>query len=403
MESKVANPNDNLKRAQLTLEWFMRGDSLCFQPLLDGEVSISPEDCLTTVLAVNTLVGYNAVRATHLSGICRMSLEDSDETTNNQEAEASSEEEDETKPSGLENRSLPVKFDVRYVEPEIKSSLAYRIDDNKDLLCPDVDLFNGGEVNLNINLCESEMWEISSVSVYARLQDSNGVIALLMLKDALNRSLGAFNDVVYELYLDYLPYARQDRVCNKGESLSIKVMTDLINTMEFDKVHVTDPHSDVAPALLNNCYILSCCDVISSFPEILERVGIHFDALVAPDGGAIKKVEEVGRILELPVIYGHKQRDTATGALTGFSYQGDVVGKNLLMVDDCCDGGGTFIGLGEILKEGGASAMSLYTTHGIFSRGLAHLLDMFEAVYTTDSFISGYSHPNLYVKEIYGK
>jgi hypothetical protein len=47
--------------------------------------------------------------------------------------------------------------------------------------------------------------------------------------------------------------------------------------------------------------------------------------------------------------------------------------------------------------------MSLYVTHGIFSKGLDDLLAMFEVLYTTDSFVSGFSHPRLEIKEIYGK
>jgi len=95
-----------------------------------------------------------------------------------------------------------------------------------------------------------------------------------------------------------------------------------------------------------------------------------------------------------------KRRDPATGRLSGFEVP-DFDRSEALIVDDICDGGGTFIGLAKELNRWseGASALAarantpypplkklyLYVTHGIFSRGLAELLKYFEKIYTTNS------------------
>jgi ribose-phosphate pyrophosphokinase len=416
-----------MRRINLVLSWILSledGDNMTFEPLLPHEESIDILELLKVCNAVNALHGGRAIA--HTNGCSVQYLGEQHETKEKCLTESEKEAVQRLfseERQGVEGNAQPCLEDktganslatsisdyetathaAQFTKPVIKSSLAFRFNDNGVLMVPQVSLFSGGEVNLNTALSPVDVWDVTYVSVYARLQCANGIVALLMLKDALERTLGAFNEVKYILFLDYVPYARQDRPCNEGEALSIKVMADLINTMSFDKVQITDPHSDVTPALINYSDTAHCTDIIASFPELLEAIdGGAFDALVAPDGGAIKKVEAVAKLLGLPVIYGHKKRDTGTGALSGFGYQGDVKDMNLLIVDDICDGGGTFIGLGEALRTGGAIEISLYVTHGIFSKGVDNLLNMFDKVYTTDSFVSGYEHARLVVKKIYG-
>jgi ribose-phosphate pyrophosphokinase len=101
------------------------------------------------------------------------------------------------------------------------------------------------------------------------------------------------------------------------------------------------------------------------------------------------------------IIQGNKKRDPETGGLSGFDYEGDVKGKNLLIVDDIADGSGTFIGLAQKLLEGGAKEVRLYVTHGIFSKGVDFLLNNgISHIYTTDTYYRGESTENLTVFKI---
>ena len=85
------------------------------------------------------------------------------------------------------------------------------------------------------------------VEIMFRYTGDQSIIQLLLLNDALKRQ-GA---EVIDLYIPYFPGARQDRVCNRGEALSVKVYADLINQQNFNQVFIFDPHSDVTAALLN--------------------------------------------------------------------------------------------------------------------------------------------------------
>jgi ribose-phosphate pyrophosphokinase len=225
--------------------------------------------------------------------------------------------------------------------------------------------FPGGEEHVQVtNPCNTRP---SEFSVEALLTSSADIMRLLLLTDALRRM--SQTPAKSRLSIPYLPYARQDRVANHGESLSVKVMCDLINNMEYDRVYVTDCHSDVGISLLNNVWhtdqktALTCSDI----PHIENYI------LIAPDAGAAKKIYDVARFFHnTEVIIANKLRDTQTGEITEVSIPVDALGiegKDLLIVDDICDGGRTFIELAKVLKQENPKSISLYVTHGIFSKG----------------------------------
>jgi ribose-phosphate pyrophosphokinase len=67
----------------------------------------------------------------------------------------------------------------------------------------------------------------------------------------------------------------------------------------------------------------------------------------------------------------------------------DTINSAVLIVDDICDGGGTFIGIAKALPKD--VKKYLYVTHGIFSKGLRELTGHFEHIYTTNSYPHGYA------------
>jgi ribose-phosphate pyrophosphokinase len=256
-------------------------------------------------------------------------------------------------------------------------------------------VFSGGEVNVRTTQGR-EMSNEAQITISASIMDSEGLMTLAMMKDAISREAP---ETKVTLALWYVPYARQDRVCNPGEALSIKVFCDMINAMKFSYVEILDPHSDVTPALLDNCFVAGPEMVVSLINgRLATKLSRGEIALVAPDAGATKKVAKLAQFYGLEVIQGMKTRDTKTGNLSGFDFMGSVNNKDLLIVDDICDGGGTFLGLADLLKKGGASSISLYVSHGIFSRGVEVLLDgVIDYLYTTDSCNHQQKHERLQV------
>ena len=82
---------------------------------------------------------------------------------------------------------------------------------------------------------------LSPIVVIKKLiTSSDDIMEILMLNDALHRAGIPF----VSLQIPYVPYSRQDRVMTNGESLSIKVFADLINSCEFVSVEIQDPYSE---------------------------------------------------------------------------------------------------------------------------------------------------------------
>lgn len=237
----------------------------------------------------------------------------------------------------------------------------------------DFSKFPGGEIHVKIT--EPLLY---GYKIVASICSSDDLMTILLLNDAMKRR-GA---MWISLELTYIPYAQQDRICEPGESLSVKVMADLINSCNFSNVTVYDPHSYVSTALINNCKIVEVADILKS-EEFQSKLDGLIDVLVAPDAGSYKKVSSVAKYGDVSVVHATKNR--VNGEVQSVKLHGDVAGKNCLVIDDICVGGRTFTELGKSLKDAGAADLSLYVTHGIFSKGLDELNLYYKRIYSTDS------------------
>ncbi len=165
----------------------------------------------------------------------------------------------------------------------------------------------------------------------------------------------------------YLPHARQDRYTGVGQPFSLKVLIEgIIKFSGKNKVIINtlDVHSEVGKRLCEET--LSRVILINSYPRNI-RTG--YDYYVAPDAGSILRVEvlapDKNKILRC-----EKTRDPNTGRLSAPKIPDvDLKGKNLLIIDDICDGGGTFEMLAQELKRHGAKTVDLFVSHCIMSKG----------------------------------
>lgn len=238
--------------------------------------------------------------------------------------------------------------------------------------------FSGGECHVSVRGIR-----ISDVTqVVAYLHNSDAIMSLLMVVDAIRQEKP---DTEIHLTIPYFPYARQDRVCNTGEAFSAKVMAGLINGLQCHLVTVFDPHSEVVTQHLHNCHVIEQVSLIKG--DLVRFITDNRLILISPDKGAQSKAEAVAEFHGFDVINCSKVRDTQNGHITKSEVHGDVRGKDLIILDDICDGGRTFIELAKVLKSQGAGKLYLYVTHGIFSKGLEVLKEHFEHVFCYHSFL----------------
>lgn len=245
--------------------------------------------------------------------------------------------------------------------------------------------FPGGERHVRLpaaQLCAIDVLD-KDWTIEARVYTPADIMDLMLVTDAMRRIIPAGS--LLRLVMPYVPYARQDRVALEGEPLSAAVFCTLINALAFDSVEVWDPHSDVTPALLKNVRIRPTKALMQqTFDEKGMAHLLANCAFVAPDAGARKRVAALAKDFGTEVVFAAKKRDPTTGKLSGAQVLGDVPARPLLVVDDICDGGGTFLELARVLREKTDAPLYLYVTHGLFTKGLDALKGCYDGVFSAN-------------------
>lgn len=185
--------------------------------------------------------------------------------------------------------------------------------------------------------------------------------------------------------LPYIPAARADR----GTPFGAQVYADLLNSLHLDEVVVFDPHSPVAPELINNVRVVDPASLITE--QVIPQGA--YEAILAPDAGAVRRAGLVADLAGLPLLTATKTRDFETGKLTGFQPPAHLPSGRILVVDDICDGGGTFMGLAQALdgEPKRLGQLDLWVSHGIFSGNAPSLRHWFDTVWTTDSHTGAFN------------
>lgn len=184
------------------------------------------------------------------------------------------------------------------------------------------------------------------------------------------------------LNMPYIPHARQDRNVS-GRLFTLKSFAEIINSLNFSTVVVLDPHSDVSTALLDRCLI--------KYEDALNYEAIEgADAIMFPDAGAAKKYSRCG----LPEIIGNKRRN-AEGRIESYEIMGFEEGtKRVVIRDDICSYGGTFVAAAKALRERGVEHITLIVSHCENNVLKGEVFDYIDKVITTDS-ICTIEHPKL--------
>lgn len=185
------------------------------------------------------------------------------------------------------------------------------------------------------------------------------------------------NGIKATFVVPYMPFSRHDRKNDRLDSMPISMVKEILAPVH---VLTIDPHSDVTNEWFPNypqSEVVKLYDKASLFAN---------DAMVAiPDAGATKKTYSWldGR----DVVQCLKTRDPKTGKLSGFHVINSklVKDRHVVIVDDICDGGGTFLGLANELHAAGASSLRLAVSHGLFTKGFDDLLRKFARIYTLDT------------------
>jgi ribose-phosphate pyrophosphokinase len=234
---------------------------------------------------------------------------------------------------------------------------------------------------------KSRVYAKESVQIKSRLNNWLD-LELIVCTVASLRELGVEE---IDLYVPYIVGARSDRKFEEGGNNYLRdVICPIINSLHFKTVTCIDPHSDVLEACVKGFRKESNFDVVTNGLAHFQIRDLNDIILISPDAGASKKIyklaEQIG--YKGDIITCSKDRDT-DGKLTRTVVPIlPYTDKDIIIIDDICDGGATFINIAKVVKniEGFNGKIYLVITHGIFSKGFGELQQYFDGIYTTNSY-----------------
>jgi ribose-phosphate pyrophosphokinase len=234
--------------------------------------------------------------------------------------------------------------------------------------------FPNGEINLRKDSLGTDRLY---PTVTLKYEDDSDLLHLLWVRALL--------DIPATLRITYTPYSRMDRDSDTYV-FSLKVFADFINSMNWAQVVIYEPHSDVLPALLDRVQVIN----ITASPQMRSKIYIAFGGenfqVCYPDVGAFKRYQEKFKSKD-PLI-GFKVRDFETGKILGLEIEGDKHVDNVVIVDDLCSKGGTFVLAAKQLRAKGFTKIVLAVTHCENTIYTGEVFNHIDKVITTDSIIN---------------
>ncbi|HLC47284.1 MAG TPA: ribose-phosphate diphosphokinase [Candidatus Nanoarchaeia archaeon] len=206
---------------------------------------------------------------------------------------------------------------------------------------------------------------------------AENLLELILALDALRRQ-----NAKVHLIIPYISYARQDRASIEGEAVSAEAMSRMLRQYNPASITVIDAHSGRLKKFLDFNDV-SALRLLLSRLRVSERKNM---VIAAPDKGAVERAKKASEMLKCSVVLLEKHRPGHDLAKIRAAH-GDVKRKNVLIIDDMIDTGGTVIAAAEFLKKAGARDIIVAATHAVLSGDAVKRLDAskIKKVLVTDS------------------
>lgn len=235
--------------------------------------------------------------------------------------------------------------------------------------------FPDGEVQITLG----EFSHKDEINVRCRITSAEELFLLMQVCDILRRHGMRFSISIY-----YLMGMRMDRVMSFDRPYTLNIIIHILDHLGAYEIYLFCPHSDVSFDLFRHT------SVAQIDPERLNKmVNTTFSdfQIVLPDDGAIKR----SAIEDIPndVIIGEKVRNVTTGKIESIKIRNpkSLDGRPLLIQDDLCDGGGTFVGLAEAIRAVNPEAdVNIAVCHMVNPKGIENLSKNFNHVWFTNSY-----------------
>ncbi|MFH1426412.1 MAG: ribose-phosphate pyrophosphokinase [Candidatus Kerfeldbacteria bacterium] len=242
---------------------------------------------------------------------------------------------------------------------------ARRVARELDLKLSDVSIetFSDEEIQVAVNQdCRGrDVYCIQPTSMPA----NDSIMELLLMVHAVK----AMRPKRITAVMPFFGYRRQEKVSIPGESLAFDLVAKLLNAAGVNRVLVIDLHKHRSAKFFKDNKII--CKELRAFDVIVDyfkKKKLENLVVLAPDKGSAPGSEHYARELNVPLVKVSKQRSRKKLDTVSFTnFEGEVKGKNVLIIDDEINTAGTLIGVADILKERKANNIFFACTHAVLS------------------------------------
>jgi len=209
---------------------------------------------------------------------------------------------------------------------------------------------------------------------------ADNLMELLLMIDAAKRA-SAYKIIAV---IPYFGYARQDRKDKPRVSIGAKLIADLLSTAGADRIITMDLHADQIQGFFN--VPVDHLYASSLFIPFIGKMGLKDVVVASPDVGGTKRANTYAKMLGTDMVICHKSRAKAN-VVDSMTLIGDVVGKDVIIVDDLIDTAGTIAKAADLMMAKGAHSVRAFAAHGVLSGPAYERIEnsALAEVYFTDS------------------
>lgn len=196
--------------------------------------------------------------------------------------------------------------------------------------------------------------------VCSTFPSSDNLMELLLMIDAAKRASARHITAV----IPYFGWARQDRKDKPRVPIGAKLVAKLLESAGATRIMTMDLHADQIQGFFEKPVDhLFASTIFLPYVKSLELQNL---TIASPDMGGSKRAYAYSKFLESDVVICYKQRKAAN-IIESMELIGDVKGKNVILVDDMIDTGGTLAKAADLMIERGALSVRAICTHAILS------------------------------------
>jgi len=193
---------------------------------------------------------------------------------------------------------------------------------------------------------------------------TDNLFELLLMVDAAKRA--SAKEII--AVMPYFGWARQDRKDKPRVAIGAKLVADMLYTAGVSRIMTMDLHADQIQGFFN--VPVDHLFASTLFIPYIENLNLPNLTMAAPDMGGSKRANAYAKHLKSEIVICYKQRSKANvvDSITGI---GEMEGRNIVLIDDMIDTGGTLCKAADMMMDRGAKSVRALCTHAILS-GKAH-------------------------------